>query len=861
MKAFYQIATPHQDVNQGKLTMDIFAADLWKVFKQEGPDEYKDPDLFFKKTYLTNGLNRLLQSVENRVKGNGGDSVIQLQTPFGGGKTHSLIALLHKTKKWKAKPVVIVGTVLSGKETLWGTLEEQLTGKIQKMKDLTSPGKEAILSLIEKHQPVVILMDEVLQYFTKAAGTKVGDSNLAAQSLAFIHEITEAISSTSNSVLVITLPSSILEQYDEKTEQMFRKLQHITGRIEKIESPVEDSEISSVIRKRLFSKIIESEVKKIVDEYINYATKEKLITNDMEISEYRKKFIDSYPFMPEVIDVLYHRWGSFPNFQRTRGVLRLLSLVVHDLLEKERLPYISVADINLSNQEIRQELVKHIGSEYNSVIAQDITDPDSGCKKIDKSLPKTYGAYHFASRIGTSIFMYSFSGGAEKGITLNELKRVATVIDITPSIILEALEQLKQKLYFFQQQNDKFLFSNQPNLNRIVIVKMENIKEEEVKELEEKLLKENIRGEIFKVYMWINDTNSIPDTEDLKLIILPKKNQEFIKNVIEKKGESKRINPNIIFFLYPNEDERNNFYHLLKEYLAYLSLDKDQSLKFSQDQIKNINIKIKEIEKNLKDELRRFYRIIAIPEKEGFSEIDMGIPTIGEKSSIDKEIYEKLRSEDKILDSLSPLIIKQKYLEKKDYVYTKQLIQLSYRTPGEIRYKNRDVLRSSIQGGVNQGLFGLGELEGETIKCIYFETTPSVSFSDNEILINEEICKKQTQKETYPEIEKTVAYNTVGESKTTQATPQSTTQQRFYETSELQQERKDLIKKLRLKFTLPRGRASDILKVINIISMNFNEVSITLQAEKNGISKKDYEDKIKEALTQIGIEPEIEELE
>ncbi|MFN3921900.1 MAG: AAA family ATPase, partial [Caldimicrobium sp.] len=196
MKPFMTIAIPHKDVLEGRLTMDVLAADLWKVVKGEGPDEYKDPYSFFKRTYITKGLENILKVAQNRLKGEGGDPVIQLQTPFGGGKTHTLIALYHRAKEWGAKVVAIDGTVLDPKETtLWEEFERQITGEASLLKGMTSPGREKIERLISKNQPLLILMDELLEYAAKAAGIKVGDSNLAAQTLAFMQELTVAISS------------------------------------------------------------------------------------------------------------------------------------------------------------------------------------------------------------------------------------------------------------------------------------------------------------------------------------------------------------------------------------------------------------------------------------------------------------------------------------------------------------------------------------------------------------------------------------------------------------------------------------------------------------------------------------------
>jgi len=380
MRAFTQIAIPHEDILEGRLTMDVFAADLWQVANGKAPLDYQDADLFFRKTYLTKGLKNIIEVAKSRLEGRSGDSVIQLQTPFGGGKTHTLIALYHKAKEWNARVVVFDGTALSPEEIKpWEELERQLSGKIEITKGNIAPGKEKLITLLSEHSPVLILMDEILEYITKAAGIKVGDSNLASQTFAFIQELTAAVATVGNALLVLTLPSSILEHYDENAERIFQRLQKITGRMEKIYTPVEDEEIEHVVRARLFSKIDEKEAKKVVDDFIEYAKNEGLLSDD-EFANYREKFLRSYPFKPEVIEVLYKRWGSFPTFQRTRGVLRLLSLVVHDLLDKN-IPFIRLGDFNLNNDEIRRELIKHIGQEWDSIIAQDITSKESGAKK------------------------------------------------------------------------------------------------------------------------------------------------------------------------------------------------------------------------------------------------------------------------------------------------------------------------------------------------------------------------------------------------------------------------------------------------------------------------------------------------
>src|SRR6266851_2433047 len=152
MRPFHTIAVPHRDILDGKLTMEVFAADLWETYTDRAPLEYKDATTFFRKTYLTQGLKNLLGVIEKRLKGAGGDPVVQIQTPFGGGKTHALIAMYHRAKELGVKTVVIVGTAMSPQETLWGTIEKQLTGKTAQLSGNVSPGREKLRTLLKEYQ-------------------------------------------------------------------------------------------------------------------------------------------------------------------------------------------------------------------------------------------------------------------------------------------------------------------------------------------------------------------------------------------------------------------------------------------------------------------------------------------------------------------------------------------------------------------------------------------------------------------------------------------------------------------------------------------------------------------------------------
>ena len=400
---------------------------------------------------------------------------------------------------------------------------------------MTSPGRDAIYELLAAKQPALILMDELLEYMTKADGVRVEDSTLASQTLAFMQELTEAAATLERIALVITLPSSGMEHFGEGAERLYEQLQHVVGRVEKIYTPVQEHEIAHVIRHRLFSHVNKGRAREVVADFTDYAEKESILPPGSEPSEYRNRFEASYPFQPEAIDVLYQRWGSYPNFQRTRGVLRLLSLVIHSLKEKE-LSYISLADFDLSLQEIRRELLKHIGDEYDSVIAADITGDEAGAKKVDLALGDAYKGLKLGSRAAITVFLYSFSGGTEQGANLGEIKRSAVTTEIPSSVVAEAATDLQNKLFYIRHEGEKSYFSNQPNLNRLLLTRMENIRDSEIEEFEEALVKRNLSIGKLNTLIWPRDGSEVADNPDLKLIILKQPDELLMQAILETKG-------------------------------------------------------------------------------------------------------------------------------------------------------------------------------------------------------------------------------------------------------------------------------------------------------------------------------------
>lgn len=486
--------------------------------------------------------------------------------------------------------------------------------------------------------------------------------------------------------------------------------------------------------------------------------------------------------------------------------------------------------------------MKHIGAEYNSVVAADISDVDAGSKKVDLSLGAAYQGLKIGVRTATAIFLYSFSGGNERGISTGEIKRSATTTENPASVVAEAVEQLKGKLFYLQNIGEKYFFTNQPNINRIVLTTMENINDKELIEREKEYLKENLSGGKLKLYLWEENSSIIPDSEELKLIILRREDEAKIKCLIQTKGQTPRVYRNTLFFLYPNEPERGSFLNYLKRKIAYELIEKDKNIKLSDEQKVEIKKELKKLEVAVKETIRKLYGKLAIPDKDGYKELPLGIPTYGEEKGLDIEVYERLHSNGEILESIAPIVIKEKYLSDKEFVFTEQLYQASLKTAGEKRPVSKSVVEKGISEGVGLGIFGLGEFKDGKPLCRFFKEKAPVALSGSEIIIEETLCRSQKERETiagintqiYPALGPTMPDNV--QIKDGKGVPSVS--------------KRD---KIHLKFQIPKGKVSSIMGVINFLQSRFSTVEIELIAEDGELPEQDYEDKILEAFRQLGI--------
>jgi len=310
-----------------------------------------------------------------------------------------------------------------------------------------------------------------------------------------------------------------------------------------------------------------------------------------------------------------------------------------------------------------------------------------------------------------------------------------------------------------------------------------------------------------------------------------------MKNVLETKGDSPRVYRNTIIFLCPSDTEKNAFLNSIRRMLAYEQIQSDKTLKLTEDQKSEIFKNISKEKADIRDMVKSCYRFSYVPIKDGLKEIDLGIPTYGEEKGLDEWVYEVLRAEQEILEKISPTVIQQKYLGNKDFVNVQLIYESMLKTQGERRLVSRDSFKESILQGVKEGLFGLGEVDGNSVRCKYFKTDLKVMLDENEVIIRDSICTTQKEPREGGPSAPPEPGRRYGQGEGAPVGPTS--------------RGKDYVT---LKFEVPRGKVSQILGMVNFLQSKFERLEVTISAKEGSITDEEYENKIKETLRQLGID-------
>ncbi len=621
LKPWRDVVTPHADVASGRYQQAEFAADLWQVHLGEGSDEYRKPPEFFRRTFLTESLKKLLVGGVQRIAGKGGDPVVQLQTNFGGGKTHSMLALYHLFSGTQphdlpgidsvlaeagvktlpvVKRVVLVGNKISPGNpvtkadgtvvrTFWGELAYQLGGKkaFNRIKaddeNATNPG-DALRELFKEHGPCLILIDEWVAYARQLHDQSDLPAGGFETQFTFAQALTESAKLAGNCMLVISLPASDTSgsphtQTDDvevggiRGREALDRLRNVVGRVESSWRPATAEEGFEIVRRRLFEPIAGEQFKNrdvtaraFADLYRSQGSE---FPKECADSDYEKRIQAAYPIHPEIFDRLYNDWSTLVKFQRTRGVLRLMAAVIHSLWEKgDRNPLILPSTIPIDDPRVQSELTRYLSDQWNPIIEKDVDGANSLPLKIDAEQPNL-GKLHATRRVARTIYLGSapHTATAQRGIEDRRVKLGCVMPGESPATFGDALRRLAAAATYLYQDGPRAWYGTQPTVTKLADDRAEQFKRDPDKVAEE--LEERIRidlkktGDFGRIHCMPHSGADVPDETDARLVVLRPEHPYTKENVCAAEAAAKSI-----------LESRGNSPRIYRNTLVFLAADK-----------------------------------------------------------------------------------------------------------------------------------------------------------------------------------------------------------------------------------------------------------------------------------------------
>ena len=579
LKPWREIVTPHKDVASGRYQQAEFAADLWQVHLGEGTDEYRDPVEFFRRTYLTESLKGLLVGAVHRIAGRGGDPVVQLQTNFGGGKTHSMLALYHlfsgtapgelagidavlqearATELGTARRVVLVGNKISPGNpvmkddgtvvrTLWGELAWQLGGRkafdriAADDENATNPG-DALRELFNEFGPCLVLIDEWVAYARQLHDQSDLPAGSFETQFSFAQALTESAKLANHCLLVISLPASDtsgsphtqaddVEVGGQRGREALDRLRNVVGRIESSWRPASAEEGFEIVRRRLFEPFADPAQFKdrdvVAREFAElYRTQHQEFPPECRDVDYEKRIRSAYPIHPEIFDRLYTDWSTLVKFQRTRGVLRLMAAVIHSLWEKgDRNPLILPANIAIDDPRVQFELTRYLTDNWVPVLERDVDGPSSLPLRMDGEVPNL-GKFAASRRVARAIYLGSAptAEAAHRGIEDRRVKLGCVMPGESPAVFGDALRRLAGAATYLYQDGPRYWYSTQPTVTKLAEDRAEQLKRDSDKVVQElgARLRSNLRnaGDFNRVHPLPQSGQDVPDDRDARLVVL-----------------------------------------------------------------------------------------------------------------------------------------------------------------------------------------------------------------------------------------------------------------------------------------------------------------------------------------------------
>ena len=630
LKPWREVIRPNDDVTEGRFRQAEFAANLQQVYDGRArANEYGNPVSFFNRTYITPGMRALLVNTVQRLNGSGGDPVIQTKTGFGGGKTHSLIALYHLVRhadilidppsgsdsntsrdiksileeagfyehpSGLGEIAVLDGTHLSPtdqtktetgdpRNTLWGEMAYQLGGQQgyeivgEAARQGVAPGQAQLNALFENVGPCVILIDELVAYWRNAADS---DSIFT-----FLQALTQSVSASEYVALVVTLPESQAQAGGERGLQALATSEELFGRIEAIWEPLAVNEAFEVVSRRLFGEVLDVAERDRTCEAFSrmYSGNRRNYPQGAGEPAYLERLKACYPIHPEIFDRLYSDWSSLAQFQRTRGVLRMMASCVSYLYRNNDLnPLIMPANLPLRDPSLAAEFDRLLPGNRGPVLSEADSD-GSRTDRIDETsrFGQVGGA---AKRVARSVFLGSASSGALRGIDERQIRLGVAQPNDRVASYNEALQQMSGELYYLYHSNDRYYFHAEENLNKVATDRAGQFSDTEVDRHITGPLTNDVRRGNREVIVLSDVEATIPDDGQMvRLVILPP--DKFInsrsREINEARAEAERIlltnsnggnriRRNTLLFLAAKRDEITHLRQSVRGWLAWDSI-------------------------------------------------------------------------------------------------------------------------------------------------------------------------------------------------------------------------------------------------------------------------------------------------
>ncbi|MCR4433941.1 MAG: DUF499 domain-containing protein [Caldiserica bacterium] len=771
LKPWYQVAVPREDLRSGQpLDASEFAIHLDHVMGGRAPRDYLDPERFFARTYLTEAYRKMTVEVMRRLAGDvsGTSPGINLTTQFGGGKTHFLTLLYHLfTQGEKAKNFTGVGELLKSanldtvprarvavfignwfdflvgvgvngepkRQTPWGDLAWQLGGpslySLVEQHDRAGivPGGE-VLQKIFTGEPTLILMDEVLNFIRRTREAGGPYAKLGSQMYSFLDVLTREIAGTSKVVLVVSLPMSQYEMTQDD-EADYQRLEKLLDRLSKAVLLSQKEEIAEIVRRRLFDRTgDEKEVRLTTKAYANWIKEHyQQLPEWFPADQAEKIFEVAYPFHPSVISVFERKWQSLPNFQRTRGILRLLALWVSHAYREgfqsaTREPLISLGSAPLADSLFRAAVFEQLGEQrLEAAILSDIAGEGAHAVRMDAEAPETIKRAGLHQKVATAVFFESSGGQVRNEATLPEIRLAIGEPEMEIGNIETALDDLVRRGYYFEAKGTAYRISYRPTLNKILAdlkaVLSGPEAQEEIREKVRQTIREVFRpGPPLERRFFPETSSDIPDIPSLSLVVIDpehgwdiatrKETQYLLASMIQECGNRGRTYKSGLLFAVAEDGAA-----LFEEAKTLLALERledpseQERLKLEPPQVQELREKKRRSERDLKEKVWSSYRrIFLLGEDNCIQEIDLGLLNSSAADSLVGYIVARLKQEGLLEESISPEFLVRNWPPALPEWSTKEIRNMFFASPKFPRLLDPGILRSTIAQGVKTGKFG-----------------------------------------------------------------------------------------------------------------------------------------------------------